>query len=116
MFSRARLLRQIKLATTQQQHRQIQSIPSAPTVSGGMIVEAQQHGKLTDLKSSVLTLYRSFLRASQEDSKLRTHITTEFRKGAAANPGDLQKIDFLLRQGHKKLVLVKTPGFKGVST
>ena len=81
-----------------------------------MIVEAQQHGKLADLRSSVLTLYRSFLRASQADANLRGLVTAEFRKGSAANPSDVQKIDFLLRQGHKKLTLVKTPGFKGVST
>jgi hypothetical protein len=95
--------------------RHITTVPSGkPKVMGGMIVEAQQHGKLTDLKTSVLSLYRSFYRTSK-DPKLRAVVTEEFRKSASENPENVQKIDFLLRQGHKKLTLVQTPGFRGVS-
>jgi hypothetical protein len=80
---------------------------------GGMIVEAQQHGKLKDLKKSVLNLYRSFLRVSKKDAQLRSAVIEDFRKNSTLDEKKVQKIDFLLRQGHKKLSLVSTPGFAG---
>jgi len=111
------MLRQLKFNyLTKLGLRHIQTIPSTPPpVMGGMIGEAQQHGQLKDLRNSVLKLYRSFLRVSTTNPKLRAAITEEFRKGSSADPSNVQKIDFLLRQGHKKLVLCSTPGFKGVA-
>ena len=97
--------------------RSIQTTPfdPPPTVLGGMIVEAQQHGKLKDLKKSILSLYRSFLRASGSDPTLRAAVMEDFRKNQHMDQGKVQKIDFLMRQGHKKLALVSTPGFAGYS-
>ena len=98
------------------QVRHIQTIPSTPqpmAAMGGMIVEAIQQGKDKDLKKSVLALYRSFLRASKTDTVLRDAVINDFRKNQSLKAQNVQKIDFLLRQGHKKLALVSTPGFKG---
>ena len=97
------------------QFRHIQTIPSTPqpmAAMGGMIVEAIQQGKDKDLKKSVLALYRSFLRASKTDTVLRDAVINDFRKNQSLKAQNVQKIDFLLRQGHKKLALVSTPGFK----
>ena len=83
-------------------------------VVGGMIGEAELHGATKDLQRSVRSLYREFLRASAKDPGLRENIRGAFRKDMTAT--GVQRIDFLLRQGHKRLSLVKSPGFKGVSS
>lgn len=85
-----------------------------PRVVGGMIGEAELHGATKDLQRSVRSLYREFLRASTNDPGLRENVREGFRKDMAAT--SVQRVDFLLRQGHKRLALVKSPGFKGVSS
>ncbi len=106
--------------------RCVQTIPSgtpppgkqpkqAERVIGGIIGEAERHGATSDLRAAVLGLYRDFLRAARHDAALADAARAEFRRHQGVAPNNIQKIDFLLRQGHKKLALVSTPGFKGVS-
>ena len=85
-------------------------------VIGGIIGEAERHGATADLRKAVLGLYRDFLRAARNDADLANAARAEFRRHQSVAPSNIQKVDFLLRQGHKKLALVTTPGFKGVST
>jgi hypothetical protein len=82
-------------------------------VVGGMIGAAELQGATSDLAKSVRALYRDFLRASARDPGVRDAARDAFRKDMHAS--GVQRIDFLLRQGHKKLALIKSPGFKGVS-
>lgn len=82
-------------------------------VVGGMIGAAELQGATSDLAKSVRALYRDFLRASVHDPGVRSAARDGFRSDMHAS--GVQRIDFLLRQGHKKLALIKSPGFKGIS-
>ena len=83
------------------------------SVVGGMIGEAELHGATSDLAKSVRSLYRDFWRASVNDPGVRNAARDAFRKDMHVT--SVQRIDFLLRQGHKKLTLIQSPGFKGIS-
>ena len=82
-------------------------------VVGGMIGEAELHGATSDLAKSVRSLYRDFWRASVSEPDLRDAVRNAFRKDMHVS--SVQRVDFLLRQGHKKLTLIQSPGFKGIS-
>ena len=73
------------------------------------------------LKASVQSLYRSFLREARRKDPNGARGTVEdirrrFRTDAA-NVGrrEFQRIEFMLREGHKKLKLMQMPGVTGVA-
>ena len=73
------------------------------------------------LKASVASLYRSFLREARRKDPNGARGTVEdirrrFRTDAA-NVGrrEFQRIEFMLREGHKKLKLMQMPGVTGVA-
>ena len=73
------------------------------------------------LKASVASLYRSFLREARRKDPNNARGTVEdiqrrFRTDAA-NVGrrEFQRIEFMLREGHKKLKLMQMPGVTGVA-
>ena len=74
------------------------------------------------LRASVASLYRSFLREARRKDPNNTRGTVEdiqrrFRTDAA-NVGrrEFQRIEFMLREGHKKLKLLRMDGVTGVGT
>lgn len=71
------------------------------------------------LQGDVLSLLRSLLRAvkSKEDvTQLRSHISERFREDASSvKRSDFKKIEFMLRQGHKRVKQLNLPGTKVVS-
>ena len=73
------------------------------------------------LRASVASLYRSFLREARRKDPNGARGTVEdirrrFRTDAA-NVGrrEFQRIEFMLREGHKKLKLMQMPGVTGVA-
>ena len=73
------------------------------------------------LRASGASLYRSFLREARRKDPNGARGTVEdiqrrFRTDAA-NVGrrEFQRIEFMLREGHKKLKLLRMPGVTGVA-
>ena len=73
------------------------------------------------LKASVASLYRSFLREAKRKDPTGARGTVDdikrrFRTDAT-NVGrrEFQRIEFMLREGHKKLKLLRMPGVTGVA-
>eukprot|EP00850_Spirogloea_muscicola_P002407 SM000009S23536 [mRNA] locus=s9:630037:630297:+ [translate_table: standard] len=72
--------------------------------------------RLSGIQREVLSLYRACLRAarakrpSAQAAALREHARAEFRRHAAAVPrGDYRTIEFLLRQGRRRLQALAPP-------
>lgn len=73
------------------------------------------------LQKQVLGLYRSFLRAVatkpvDQRPNLYAHIRKQFDKDKTLRRMQINKIEHLIRQGEKKLRMIKEPGFNGVAT
>ena len=74
---------------------------------------------LSGMQKSVLALYRSFLRAVktkplQQRQHLALHIRAQFEQHRNIPRIKIDRIEHLMRQGHKRLRMVKEPGFTGI--
>ena len=74
---------------------------------------------LSGMQKSVLALYRSFLRAVQtkpveQRENLARHIRSQFEANRSIPRIKIDRIEHLMRQGHKRLRMVQEPGFTGV--
>ena len=76
------------------------------------------------LQREILALYREFLRVAKAvggDSAgvqgLQNRIRQEFRREAQAlSPKEHERIEYRVRTARKKLKVLKSPGFSGVTT
>lgn len=76
------------------------------------------------LQKQVLALYRSYLRAvaakeelpAAQRAQIVAHVREQFDEGATLRRLDIDRIEWLLRSGDKKLKQLKLPSFKGVAT
>jgi succinate dehydrogenase assembly factor 1 len=80
--------------------------------------------QLSGLQKRVLSLYRNYLRAIQAKEQLPAaqrqqivaHVREQFDEGKTIRRLEIDRIEWLLRSGDKKLKQLKLPGFKGVGT
>ena len=86
--------------------------------AAGLVHDAIKRGQVGEeqLAQRAVRLYRDFLRLSRRDAGLRDMVVSNFRENANVDKGNLQKIDFLIRNGEKKLRLAQATGFRGVAT
>lgn len=74
----------------------------------------------TGLQRRVIALYRTFLREARklegpQRKRFEEQVRTQFKKDAISMPKvSVDRIEYALRMGHKKLALVQTPGFRGM--
>ncbi|KAA8491845.1 Succinate dehydrogenase assembly factor 1A, mitochondrial [Porphyridium purpureum] len=74
----------------------------------------------TGLQTRVLSLYRAFLREARRldggaRERYEQHVRSQFRSDAQRMAkSSVDRIEYVLRVGYKKLELVKTPGFRGL--
>mmetsp|Transcript_20973 Transcript_20973/g.36083 ORF Transcript_20973/g.36083 Transcript_20973/m.36083 type:complete len:88 (-) Transcript_20973:324-587(-) len=84
--------------------------------------------KYTGIQRRVLHLYREFLREARKlDDTTSGHEPSKRKKFVAvvrrqfdedkgkAKPMEFDKIEYMLRTAYRRLELVRTPGFKGLS-
>ena len=75
---------------------------------------------MATLRGSVFALYRGFLREARKkdpagDLGLRETVVVRFREGCAAvGRREFQRIEFMVREGEKKLKLFRMPGVTNV--
>ncbi len=76
------------------------------------------HRRLSGLQWDVIKLYRGILReAKRKDADTLIFAKTKFRDDASSiRRHDFKQIEFMLRQGHKRLKLLSMPGVKGVGS
>ena len=71
-----------------------------------------RHSKI---QKQVLSLYKSCLRASQGKPGFEYAVRTEFKKNATTiDRKDVLRIEFLMRQGQRKLEMIKDPNVSGM--
>lgn len=76
--------------------------------------------KLSGIKADVLSLYRNLLRTgrTKEDvTVVQSYIRQKFREDARSlKRSDFKRIEHMMRQGHRKLKILKLPGTKLVGS
>mmetsp|Transcript_25644 Transcript_25644/g.35700 ORF Transcript_25644/g.35700 Transcript_25644/m.35700 type:complete len:84 (-) Transcript_25644:126-377(-) len=76
-------------------------------------------GRRSGIQRQVLSLYRSFLKVSRSKPETQKKQWTEtirsaFKEGAKEKKTNFKKIEYLLRQGNKRLELIKDSSVKAV--
>ncbi|KAF2266314.1 hypothetical protein CC78DRAFT_578351 [Lojkania enalia] len=76
--------------------------------------------RLSGLQKDVLSFYRECLRAvrqKQSDTRenFRAFARSEFRKNIGINKKDFGTIEYLLRNGRRKLETYQDPGIRNIS-
>ncbi|KAH7132055.1 complex 1 protein-domain-containing protein [Dendryphion nanum] len=76
--------------------------------------------KYSGLQRDVLSLYRQCLRAVREKpsdtrGNFRDFARSEFRQHASVNKKDFSTIEYLLRNGRRKLETYQDPGIRNIS-
>mmetsp|Transcript_11925 Transcript_11925/g.35559 ORF Transcript_11925/g.35559 Transcript_11925/m.35559 type:complete len:82 (+) Transcript_11925:3-248(+) len=77
---------------------------------------------MATLKASVLALFRGFLREARAKDPdgalgLRRTVAGRFRAACASvSRMEFQRIEFMVREGHKKLKVFRMPGVTNVGT
>ncbi|KAF2112407.1 complex 1 protein-domain-containing protein [Lophiotrema nucula] len=77
--------------------------------------------KLTGLQRDVIALYRQCLKAVREKpadtrENFRAFARSEFHKNQGVNKKDFGTIEYLLRQGRRKLETYQDPGIRNITT
>lgn len=81
---------------------------SCPLVNASLNCFSRMTGK-SRIQQEVLKLYRKLLRASRKKPGFEVTIKHEFHKNKSIPMGDILKIEFLMRNGEKKLEMLKDP-------
>ena len=66
-------------------------------------------GRHSELQRQVLALYRQCLRASSGKPGAADAVRREFRRNAEIPRLELMRVEFLLRQGRRKLQMLRDP-------
>merc|ERR1712086_595850 len=82
--------------------------------------DRRRTGRLSGLQKSVLKLYRDFSRAAGTKSpegkeSIMAAVRSGFETNIHISRKEFGRIEHLMRQGQKKLEMIKAPGFKGIS-
>lgn len=68
----------------------------------------------SQLQLQVLSLYKQFLRTTENQTRFQYYIKNEFRKYAASIPRtDIIKIEYLLHRGWRQLDMLKSSSVSG---
>ncbi|XP_038071717.1 succinate dehydrogenase assembly factor 1, mitochondrial-like [Patiria miniata] len=67
-------------------------------------------GRHSRLQRQILQLYKQFLRLAEQKPGLDAHVRQEFRRWAALERTDVQRIEYLLRRGQRQLGMLQTGG------
>lgn len=73
-------------------------------------------GRHSKLQLQVLALYRQCLRAAQHKAGFRETVRMEFRRNAAVPRTDILRVEQLMRNGYRKLDMMKDPNVTGMGS
>lgn len=66
------------------------------------------------LQKEVLSLYRQCLKAAKSRPGFADSVKAEFRRNVSVPKSETMRIEYLLRQGYKKLDMMKDPHVSGM--
>jgi len=66
------------------------------------------------LQKEVLALYRQCLRAAHGKPGIEANVRIQFRRNAVIPRQETMRIEYLLRQGYRKLQMIQNPHISGM--
>ena len=66
------------------------------------------------LQKEVISLYRKCLAASKNKPGFESTVKNEFRRHSSIPKSETMRIEFLLRNGYKKLEMIESPHISGM--